>query len=170
MAQIVKKCYPKSSLLYVSSLQYIKNPFVVSHISLEILSSNLSSIKISVHRMLRVKSLLVGCLFWSSFSSFAELFKDHWSVQVYNKCICIFSAREHRFLPHWRLVRILSYHNGPRDISRTTHFYSPNWCTEGHIPDQKSFLGAQCHPFSYGVFVSPFSSWASVSSWSRVAR
>ena len=82
---------------------------------------------------------LLCCLFWSSFSSFAELSKDHWSVQVYNKCICIFSAREHRFLPHWRLVRILSYHNGPGDINRTTHFYSPNWCTEGHIPDVTLF-------------------------------
>ena len=104
-------------------------------------------------RPLFVVSRVDACwlfLFWSSLSSFAELFKDHWSVQVYNKCICIFSAREHRFFPDWSLVRILSYHNAPWDIYQTTHFYLPNWCTEGNIPDQESCLGAQCHPFSQG--------------------
>ena len=130
----------------------------------------LSLIKISVHCLLKLESLLVACLFWSSLSSFAELFKDHWSVQVYNKCICIFSTREHHFLPDWSLVRILSYHNGPPDIYWTTHFHLPYWCTEGNIPGQKIFLEAQCHPFSQGAFVTPISSWASVSSQPRGAR
>ena len=92
--------------------------------------------------------LAVFILVFAQFICWA--FKDHWSVQVYNKCICIFSAREHRFFPDWSLVRILSYHNAPWDIYRTTHFYLPNWCTEGNIPDQESCLGAQCHPFSQG--------------------
>ena len=62
-ARKVKKCSP-TGVNYVSSFQCIKNPFVLSHVSSEILSSTLSSIKISVHCLLWVESLPVGCFYF----------------------------------------------------------------------------------------------------------
>ena len=51
------------------------------------------------------------------------------SLSVYKNCICIFLAREHRFLPDWNLVRILSYHNGTRifiELLTSIHPWGPS--------------------------------------------